>query len=77
MGVVIDLASRRIRNQRGRTAGHGRRSIDCRHCGENHPVVRLAGGEERCVTAFFDGNNWFCKNRGCREAWLKPRSSNQ
>jgi len=32
--------------------------------------IRLRGGEQRCVTAFFDGTNWFCRNRGCRRAWL-------
>jgi hypothetical protein len=30
----------------------------------------LQGGELRCVTAFFDGHHWFCRNRGCRRAWL-------
>ena len=33
--------------------------------------MRLQGGEQRCVTAFFDGTNWFCRNRGCRRAWLE------
>lgn len=45
--------------------------VHCQHCGERHPVVRLAGGETRCVTAFFDGLYWFCRNRGCRRAWLE------
>ncbi len=38
-------------------------------------MMRLAGGEERCLTAFYDGRKWFCKNRGCRQAWLKPLRS--
>ena len=43
--------------------------VFCEHCNERHPVIRLAGGETRCVTAFFDGLYWFCRNRGCRRAW--------
>ena len=45
--------------------------VHCGHCGEPHPIVRLQGGEQRCVTAFFDGSHWFCRNRGCRRAWLE------
>lgn len=45
--------------------------VICSHCGEPHPIMRLQGGEQRCVTAFFDGANWFCRNRGCRRAWLE------
>ena len=45
--------------------------VTCNQCGEAHPIVRLQGGEQRCVTAFFDGANWFCRNRGCRRAWLE------
>jgi hypothetical protein len=45
--------------------------VACSHCREPHPIVRLPGGEQRCVTAFFDGANWFCRNRGCRRAWLE------
>jgi len=44
--------------------------VHCEHCGERHPLVRLAGGETRCVTAFSDGMYWFCRNRGCRRAWM-------
>jgi hypothetical protein len=71
MGSVIDLASHRRRLARG--SGHasgGGQTVTCSHCGEPHPIVRLRGGEQRCVTAFFDGSNWFCRNRGCRRAWL-------
>ena len=45
--------------------------VHCGQCGEPHPIVRLQGGEQRCVTAFFDGSHWFCRNRGCRRAWLE------
>jgi len=45
----------------------------CAHCGERHPIVRLPGNERRCVTAFFDGLHWFCRNRGCRQAWLNDK----
>jgi len=45
--------------------------VSCSQCAEPHPIVRLAGGEQRCVTAFFDGTNWFCRNRGCRRAWVE------
>jgi hypothetical protein len=48
--------------------------VACLQCGEQHPIVRLATGEERCLTAFFDGTFWFCRNRGCRRAWLSNRS---
>jgi hypothetical protein len=71
MGSVIDLASHRRRVARGGgQASGGGQTVTCSHCGEPHPIVRLRGGEERCVTAFFDGSNWFCRNRGCRRAWL-------
>ncbi len=73
MGTVIDLNSRRRRR-----AGAAKRPsqlvppnmVCCVQCEEPHPIIRLQGGEERCVTAFFDGANWFCRNRGCRRAWL-------
>ena len=72
MGSVIDLDARRKR--RGRSPGPpqsaGPTLVACSHCGESHPIVKLQGGEHRCVTAFFDGTNWFCRNRGCRRAWL-------
>jgi hypothetical protein len=74
MGSVIDFAAPRRR--RPRTAARsaataGPTVVHCGHCGEPHPIVRLQGGEQRCVTAFFDGTHWFCRNRGCRRAWLE------
>ncbi len=71
MGSVIDLNARRRRVPGVRT-GHGPTAniVSCFQCGEQHPIVRLPGGEQRCVTAFFDGTYWFCRNRGCRRAWL-------
>jgi hypothetical protein len=75
MGSVIDLGARRRRRLRptGRPQNAGTHSVICSHCQEAHPIVRLRGGEQRCVTAFFDGTNWFCRNRGCRRAWLESR----
>lgn len=75
MGSVIDFGARRRRMMRasGRPQGVGANSVTCSHCNEPHPIVRLQGGEQRCVTAFFDGTNWFCRNRGCRRAWLESR----
>ena len=67
MGTVIELKGRRP--PKGPAVGQGR-GVTCTHCGERHPVVRLATGELRCVTAFADGERWFCRNRGCRAAWL-------
>lgn len=49
--------------------------VNCSHCNDPHPIVRLRGGEQRCVTAFFDGTHWFCRNRGCRRAWLERAES--
>ena len=73
MGSVIDLGARRRRMLRptGRPQNAGGNNVACSHCSEPHPIVRLQGGEQRCVTAFFDGTNWFCRNRGCRRAWLE------
>jgi hypothetical protein len=72
MGAVIDFDAHRRR--RGRGPAPAQRSsaaqISCSHCGEPHPIIKLPGGEQRCVTAFFDGAKWFCRNRGCRRAWL-------
>jgi hypothetical protein len=73
MGSVVHLHSRLRRRPSGgsRPASNGGATIvTCCQCGEPHPIVRLAGGEQRCVTAFFDGTYWFCRNRGCRRAWL-------
>jgi hypothetical protein len=71
MGTVIDLAAhRRRRPAHGAQSSARGNVVSCSHCGESHPIMRLRGGEQRCVTAFFDGMNWFCRNRGCRRAWL-------
>jgi hypothetical protein len=73
MGTVIDLRTRHP-IKLGNTARA--RQVVCAQCGERHPIVRLGSGRERCVTAFSDGPHWFCRNRGCRAAWLAahPRS---
>jgi hypothetical protein len=73
MASIIDLDTRRRRRaqpvSRPRPRS-GPTAVTCNCRGESHPIVRLPGGEQRCVTAFFDGSNWFCRNRGCRRAWL-------
>ncbi len=66
MGTISDLRARRAANTKG-AAG---RLVTCAQCGERHPIIRLADGSLRCVTAFADGERWFCRNRGCRAAWL-------
>lgn len=72
MGSVIDFNARRRRTARPAARPQSApNAVNCSHCGEPHPIVRLQGGEQRCVTAFFDGTNWFCRNRGCRRAWLQ------
>jgi hypothetical protein len=69
MGTVTDLHASR------RAAGSARgRFVTCEQCGERHPIIRLAGGELECVTAFGVEEHWFCRNRGCRAAWLASRS---
>ena len=78
MGSVIDFDARRRRATRPPARPQpavGANMIACSHCGEPHPIVKLQGGEQRCVTAFFDGSNWFCRNRGCRRAWLSNHPS--
>ena len=67
MGTVIDLRTRQAIKAQGPARG---RQVVCAQCGERHPIVRLGNGRERCVTAFSDGPQWFCRNRGCRAAWL-------
>lgn len=69
MGTVTDL--RAARRAHGNTPG---RVVTCEHCGERHPVIRLAGGHLECVTAFRADGHWFCRNRGCRAAWLARQS---
>jgi hypothetical protein len=74
MGSVIDFDAHRRRRTHPPGRPHqnvGPNMVTCSHCGEPHPIVKLQGGEQRCVTAFFDGTNWFCRNRGCRRAWLE------
>lgn len=74
MGSLIQFPSRHRRPAGGLqrpASGRGATIVACNQCGERHPIVRFAGGEERCVTAFFDGTHWFCRNRGCRRAWLE------
>lgn len=72
MGSVIDFKSRRAERESAKTKPAPLRGqhVRCAHCGERHPVVRLKGGESRCVSAFFDGTNWFCLHGGCRREWL-------
>ena len=56
MGEVIDFGRRRRRPpQRPAQAATpaGPRILRCHHCGERHPVVRLAGGDAR-----LDPMNW-------------------
>ncbi|HUI25820.1 MAG TPA: hypothetical protein VL403_07005 [Candidatus Kryptonia bacterium] len=72
MGTVTDLRTRR---QAKGPSGPGSRFVTCAHCGERHPIVRLADGTVRCLTAFVDRDHWFCRNRGCRAAWLAKQSS--
>ena len=65
MGTITDL--RAVRRAPGRF-------ISCEDCGERHPIIKLAGGSVRCVTAFSADGHWFCRNRGCRAAWLKEHA---
>jgi hypothetical protein len=79
MASIIDLSVHRARRlrpvTRRRATAAAPNMVTCLHCGEQHPIIRLRGGEERCVTAFFDGSFWFCRNRGCRRAWLSNHPS--
>jgi hypothetical protein len=72
MGTVSEFRPRAARKASPATKG---RFVVCTHCGERHPVIRLADGSVRCVTAFADERRWFCRNRGCRAAWIaqQPR----
>jgi hypothetical protein len=67
MGTLLDLNARRPSR---RLDGSSARFVRCAQCGERHPVVRFVDGTIRCVTAFNDHERWFCRNRGCRAAWL-------
>lgn len=70
MGQVISLP-----NRRQPKPSHGSRFVVCEHCAERHPVVRLADGTHRCPTAFADDGRWFCRNRGCRAAWIEKQQA--
>ncbi len=70
MGSVTEF--RTFRRGQTRTAGQ---LVTCAHCGERHPFVKLADGTVRCVTAFSADGRWFCRNRGCRAAWLERQGS--
>ncbi|HVN87424.1 MAG TPA: hypothetical protein VMW17_21530 [Candidatus Binatia bacterium] len=71
MGTVTDFGAARRAKGRGGASG---RFVICEQCGERHPIVRLADGTVRCLTAFVDQYRWFCRNRGCRAAWLAKHS---
>lgn len=70
MGTVIDLQGRRRPKNEGETP---ERFVVCAQCGERHPLVRMTDGAIRCVTAFPDQERWFCRNRGCRAAWIEQQ----
>ncbi len=72
MGTVIRLGRGRDDKAPRKRSGQ---IVVCEYCGERHPVVRLQGGQQRCLTAFFDEGRWFCRNRGCRAAWLGKAES--
>jgi len=74
MGTVSKFQPRTVRKVSTTSAPKGR-FVVCTHCGERHPVIRLGDGSVRCVTAFSDERRWFCRNRGCRAAWVakQPR----
>lgn len=67
MGTVTHLKG--SRGNRG-SNGSGARYVRCAHCDERHPFIRLVDGTVRCVTAFTDGVNWFCRERGCYSGWM-------
>ncbi len=72
MGTVTDF--RAFRHAQSRTAGQ---LVACEHCGERHPFVKLGDGTVRCVTAFSADGLWFCRNRGCRAAWIERHGSEE
>jgi len=69
MGTVVDLQHHR----KEKREPQGSRFVYCAYCRERHPVVRLPDGTHRCPTAFADSGRWFCRNRGCRAAWLSKQ----
>lgn len=71
MGKVTAFRPREP-NKRNRPAD---RFVACIECGERHPIIRLADGTVRCLTAFADADRWFCRNRGCRATWLARTES--
>lgn len=71
MGSVIDIASRRpARSTTRKATPLAKQHVRCVQCGERHPLVRLKAGDTRCISAFYDGERWFCLHGGCRRAWL-------
>jgi hypothetical protein len=72
MGTVTDL--RVVRRSLNRAPGS---VVSCTHCGERHPIIRLADGRLRCITAFEADGHWFCRNRGCRAAWIERRGRSE
>ncbi|MBI3782574.1 MAG: hypothetical protein HY270_04150 [Deltaproteobacteria bacterium] len=72
MATVIDFRSRRITRDEP-----ARKFVVCEQCGERHPIVRMADGSYHCPTAFEDIRRWFCRNRGCRAAWLTQTPTNR
>lgn len=76
MGTVVDLDSRRrARRSARRSAATPGQFVTCTHCNERHPVIRMVDGTHQCLTAFNDGPDWFCQNRGCRAAWLSEKDA--
>ena len=72
MGKVTEFRA----HQTAKRGPAGGRVVTCTFCGERHPIIRLADGSVRCLTAFADDDRWFCRNRGCRAAWLlRPHGS--
>jgi hypothetical protein len=72
MGTVTDF--RASHRAAGRSLG---RFVTCAHCGERHPIVKPADRSLQCVTAFSVEAHWFCRNRGCRAAWLVRQAGDE